>query len=504
MIIANRNRWPAGSVLEPDAARTWRAVVLASALAASGLLCWSMMLQGSKLTLAIAIVPLILPFIVAYAAMRERGLMDPSALFAAFFGFYNGVLIIRFLSEEVRDHLPYPIKFDPEVFFRAGLLSALGAVFIAITWAAWKKPPAQKNFTNSDVSGWFNVGAIFFAMGILMYLLQYLQMGGYWSAMATQRGRRFEVMTQALSLPYLGFVLVGLVMMIIAARGRKQRALAIGMTALWCLMLLPQGDRRLLLQAIMAVCSAAMFIGRKSVPVRMKHILVAVMAYLVFAIFGYLREQIPLLLSDAPPQYLVVESNEKNPLLESAKPENSELAGPYFSVLYNAEQVRDYSLGASYVNTILTILPRVIYASKPLAPAQDLANTVHRGGTQFAVAGWGYSPIAEAYLNFGVLGVCLMSAVWMSAFTVLSRLRNHRWGLVSAAVLSSETINVNRIDFRTVYLESFYCMVVVVLAALIVVLYQRTSRVVSFEQHSSGSMKPIPSLGHTGLQPFAH
>lgn len=468
MIIANRNRWPAGSVLQPDAARAWRAVVLAAAFAASGLLCWSIMFAGAELTLPIALIPLILPFMVAYATMFERGLLDPSALFVAFFGLYNGLLIVRFLSPEVRDNLPYPMKFDPEIFFQAGLLSALAAIFIAITWACWKKPPALKSFTRNDVAGWFSVGAIFFAIGLAMYLLQYLQMGGYWSSLAMQRGRRFEVMTQALSLPYLGFVLVGLVMMMISAQGVRKRWLAIAMTGLWCLILIPQGDRRLLLQAILAVSSAAMFIARKSVPVRMKHIVLAVMAYGALAVFGYLREQIPLLLSDSPPQQRIPQSDESNPLWESAKPENSELAGPYFSVLYNAQQVRDYSLGASYLHTIFTVVPRVVYSSKPLAPAQDLANTVHRGGPQFAVAGWGYSPIAEAFLNFGIVGVCLGSAVWMSGFIILSRLRNYRWGLVAVAVLSSESINANRIDFRAVYLESFYCVLVVMLAAMVV------------------------------------
>jgi hypothetical protein len=93
------------------------------------------------------------------------------------------------------------------------------------------------------------------------------------------------------------------------------------------------------------------------------------------------------------------------------------------------------------------------------------------------VSGWGYSPIAEAFQNFGMPGVCVISSLWMGAFIVLSGFRNSQGGLLVAAVLSSETVNVNRIDFRTVYLESFFCIVGVLLASLVVrVLYPKIDR----------------------------
>jgi hypothetical protein len=142
--------------------------------------------------------------------------------------------------------------------------------------------------------------------------------------------------------------------------------------------------------------------------------------------------------------------------------------------------VRDYSFGTSYAQTILVALPRFLYpGTKPPSPSVELANAMHRGTG--AVSGWGYSPIAEAFLNFGLLGVCLMPSLWMAAFIILSRLRNHDWGLVTAAVLSSESINANRIDFRTVYLESLFCFAVVLLGALIVSsLYPRAHKLIEF------------------------
>ena len=447
----------------------WGVFVLASAFLAFSLMCWSVVCEGSKLTLAVAIVPLVLPFVVAYAAMTERGILDPTALFPACFAAYNGVPFIRFLSDDAQQHLIYPVKFEPDTYFRAGLFSALGAIFIAITWALWR-PPAHKKVPKTDLTGWFHVGTAFYAFGILLYLLQYLQIGGYRAALAMDRVRRFEIMAErTLSLPYFAFVLVGLVMTAVSGKEPRKRATTILMTVLWGAMVMGQGDRRLLLQTVLAVLSAPMFLAAKSSKIRMKHLVLVICAYAALAVAGRLREEIPRLASDAGSQQRILYPDKHNSWLDSVEPGNSELGAPLLSLLYNIEYGSGHSLGSSYVYTIFAVLPRIIYPSKPPSPAAELANEVHRGRILgFAAAGWGYSPVAEAFLNFGIPGVCIISSLWMGAFIALSQLRNYRWGLVTAAVLAPESINANRIDFRTVYLETFSCVVVVMLAAFIV------------------------------------
>jgi hypothetical protein len=452
--------------------------VLASAFLASCLICWSVVCVGPNLTLAVAIVPLVLPLMVAYAAMTERGILDPSALFPACFGAYNGVPLIRFLPDDALQHLIYPVKFEPDTYFRGGLYSALGAIFIAITWALWR-PPANRKVPKPDLTGWFKIGTAFYAFGILLYLLQYLEIGGYRAALAMDRVRRFEIMAaNAVSLPYFAFVLVGLVMTAVSGKEPRKRAATILMTVVWCVMVMGQGDRRLLLQTVLAVLSAPMFVAAKSTKIRMKHVALVICAYAALTIAGRLREEIPRLASDGSSQQRISYADKRDSWLDSIEPGNSELGAPFLSVLYNAEYVRGHSLGKSYLETIPAILPRIIYPSKPPSPAAELANEVDRGRILgFAPAGWGYSPIAEAFLNFGIPGVCIISSLWMGAFVALSQLRNYRWGLVTAAVLAPESINANRIDFRTVYLETFSCVVVVILAAFIVrSLYQASRR----------------------------
>lgn len=455
-----------GVTLDPKYDR--HVLVLASAFLASSLVCGSVVCVGQKLTLAVALVPLVLPSVVAYAAMRERGMFDPTSLFPAFFAAYNGVPLVRFLSEDVQQHLRYPVKFEPDVYFRAGLFSALGAIFIAITWALWRSP-AYKKFPKPDLTGWFKVGSFFYAVGIFLYLLQYQQIGGYWAALGIERAKRFEVMRGAMSLPYFAFVLVGLVMAAAAGKEPRKRAATILMTGLWCVMVMVQGDRRLLLHTVMALLSVTMFLAAKSITIRTKYLVIAILAYVALAIAGQLREQIPRLVSDTGSESAVPGENKKSSLWDSIEPGNSELGGPFLSVLYNSEYVKDYSLGSTYVESIFCVLPRFIYRNKPPSPEAELTNEIGGGRLfGFAPAGWGYSPIAEAFLNFGIPGVCLISSLWMGAFIGLSRLRNYRWGLVTAAVLAPETINANRIDFRTVYLETFSCIAVVIMAALVV------------------------------------
>jgi hypothetical protein len=445
----------------------WRIYVLCAIFLCCLLLAGSVVVAGSKLTLAISIVPLILPFMVAYAAMLERGIWDSTVLFPAAFAAYNGVLLVRFCSQDVLDGLFYPVRFDSHDFFMGALLSALAAIFVALAWVIWK-PGNVTHVPVPHTGGWFTIGIVFYAVGMALYFLQYAMIGGYTAALATDRLERFEAMAEAQSFPYIPFVLTGLVMMRIVGRRRKrQRIAAFVLMAVWCLVVLAQGDRRLVLQAVLAVICAGSFPSLKQGRVRLKYVFLCVAGYAALTIAGQLRAVIPLLASGAVSPNRAYDAVGGDVLLETVKPENTEIGGPFFSVLYNVGNVKHYSWGASYLDTIGAALPRVLYPGrKPSSPSADLANEVHQGVGP--VVGWGYSPVAEAYLNFGIVGVCLIAAAWMGFFIVLSRLRTRSWGIVIAAVLSSECINVNRIDFRTVYVESFYCLLAIALAAVAV------------------------------------
>jgi len=94
---------------------------------------------------------------------------------------------------------------------------------------------------------------------------------------------------------------------------------------------------------------------------------------------------------------------------------------------------------------------------------------MHRGGG--SVSGWGYNPVAEAFVNFGAAGVALLFVFWTLFFLIIGAFKYRgALGIIIFSVLLSEGLNANRIDFRNVYSESVYFLAGLVIAALINVL----------------------------------
>jgi hypothetical protein len=140
-------------------------------------------------------------------------------------------------------------------------------------------------------------------------------------------------------------------------------------------------------------------------------------------------------------------------------PENTEFGQPYVSILEVSRRKQDLQWGVTYLTSLPAFLPRALYpGKKTIAPSELLASALHSG--QGAPMGWGYTPVAEAYSNFGLPGTCVILAGWSMFFLWLARFRYRGTvGVVMAATLVQQAINVNRIDFRAVYLEAVFSVV---------------------------------------------
>src|SRR5437763_6790164 len=82
--------------------------------------------------------------------------------------------------------------------------------------------------------------------------------GGYLNSLAMDRVHRLQVLAEksSPSLPYLSFILVGFALATLGAyvSGSKlQKAVIVIMLAIWCVLLLLEGNRRELLYAILDV-----------------------------------------------------------------------------------------------------------------------------------------------------------------------------------------------------------------------------------------------------------
>lgn len=427
---------------------------------------WSV--NPDELTLPLALVSLIPPLCVAFVRARRNGIVDPLAVFALCFAAYNGVLLVR-MSFGVDPHAT-PFSINGATYFRAGILSGLGSLGLVVGWLLSKSrraEPLRQGSPNQSMAS-FLTGVAFYLVGIGLYMAEYWQLGGYMQSVAMDRGERFEMLTHAVSMPYEGFILTGLSLMIYSSLGIAKSRLILSFAAclLWSSLVLLQGDRRLALQMIMAV---AVIIGtmRPNLTKLRPIALVSIAAgYLLAVIFGQYRTLIyDLAAGKSTVEQAQVAAEGEESIM--GKPEDSELGGPYISVLYYASGTEPLRWGSSYAMSIPAFVPRALYpGTKAPAISADLDQGLYEGVGP--VYGWGFSPIAEGFANFGFVGSFAVIMLWSMFFAWLGSYRYRGIaGLIICATLLQEAVNANRIDFRYVYLESVYCVCVVPVAVLI-------------------------------------
>jgi len=424
---------------------------------------------GENSSISLAVVTILISGFITVWRVRKYGL-DPLALFSAAFLLYDGVLLLRLSLVSNSSVLLYPISFDDETYAAAGGLCALAAtavLFTMLTWEGVVKDPGRSTSvkpTESSAFTWFWVGVGCYCIGVALYYMQFQQFGGYLASLAMQRVDRFDLAGDAsmLSYPYMAFVVPGIACMCYGSQtsARKSRRAAFYIfTAIWCLLVLLQGDRRLVLQAILTVAGVMAVVRPQAVRLRARTCILIAAAYCLFAIFGYARIFISSIATGKTTTSQAISEVNDQMSSDWLTPEHSEFAGPYLSLL-EAVSVHSESLyGTTYYESFLTVLPRFMYpGQKPELLTHAFDQEMHRGGG--SVAGWGYNPVAEAYINFGVVGVLLIFMLWTVYFLLMRCIRSWGdWGILLSAVLLSEAVNANRIDFRNVYLETAYLAV---------------------------------------------
>lgn len=103
-------------------------------------------------------------------------------------------------------------------------------------------------------------------------------------------------------------------------------------------------------------------------------------------------------------------------------------AGPYRSIVYVVTSHIDISYGRTYLDSIVGLVPTFIYPDRPedtaVKFAADMIQGYHGG------VGLGFSPIAEAIVNFSTIGIVfqfvifavVFGACWKFIYVVLSRI----------------------------------------------------------------------------------
>ncbi len=415
---------------------------------------------------SLAIATILISGFTATWRFRRHGL-DPLGLFCFGFCLYDGVLLLRVATINDSSALAYPTSFNNQTYSAAGAMCTIAAATILITAlicesvAKRQRSSSPMKFEPTSSFGWFWSGLVVYVIGLVLYFLQFKQFGGYIASLAMGRGDRFELAGEAqfLSYPFSAFVVPGVAALCYGAEtgnSRGRRTVCYSLIFLWCMLVLLQGDRRLALQALLTGAAVLSIARPAALRFKFRTWLLIVVAYVTFSVFGNTRVFITALASGQSSLTNVASDVWESVSTDSVAPEHSEFAGPYLSLLTAISEHTQSLYGSSYYESFLAVLPRFLYPGvKPLVLSETFAAGVHRGSG--ITSGWGYNPVAEAYINFGVFGIAVTFVLWTLFFLGVGTQRGHTvWGTLAYAVLLSESVNANRIDFRNVYSESFY------------------------------------------------
>ncbi len=353
--------------------------------------------DNSHSAISLAILTTLLSGFTAWWRLRHHGI-EPLALFCLAFSLYDGVLLFRLATLGDDSVLLYPTTFSSETYAAAGGLSdrCCDNSFYSGPLGEHRRAASRGKSPSSGsgaTTGWFWSGLSMYAAGVVLYYLQFQQLGGYFVALATQRSERFELAEDpnALSYPYLAFVIPGIACMCYGSESNKstgQRVTCYSLVAVWCLLVLLQGDRRLLLQAVLTTVGVLTVLRPNFLRVRLRTWVLVVVAYLAFSIFGYARSFIATVASGRSTADEAIAELSSTWSSDWALPEHTEFAGPYLSLLSAVSGNAEHLYGTSYYESILTVLPRFLYpGAKPRILSEQFAAGIHRGSG--AVSGWG-------------------------------------------------------------------------------------------------------------------
>lgn len=329
---------------------------------------------------------------------------------------------------------------------------------------------------NSYGKVWHVLGISAILLGFGMSLLDTGRAGGV-QAMLIPRVERLYVLAESRGgLPYAALIFSGFVVAIAgwlgARRGRKRTwPLLLGvLISAWVFYLLLQGDRRFILYTLLVFVGVLSVFYRVLVRLTARVVLVLIVLYFIMSLFGATRWMIAPILQGSMSLGESISWVLDNVSGAWFLPSAGEFMGPYVTLVITLTdpdwwlEAKAPLMGASYLYAVPNLLPRSLYPgekwetlsfrfanymfSKYLPPEYTLP------------IGWGFSPLAEACLNFGIsplapIPVFLLLGWFFGRLEGLAQRRSLSWGIVYVLVLP-QAFNVNRIDLAWSFQEAIY------------------------------------------------
>lgn len=412
---------------------------------------------------------------------KSKDFMDFGIIFSLFFIAYNIVLLLNvsfnFIFLGFNEN-SYPVDFEEDVYVKSSVvtfLACLGLLLGEKIIVLGRNDKFVKPFLNNKLNSkvYYISGIVVFLLGLFLLFLDFERIGGFYYALTLERGVRMELLSQTRgNIPYYSFIYSGVALLTYSLGNLRLRSvkgtLLVALLAIWSVLMLIQGDRRFLLYSLLIFASVYLF--NKKINIKKNLALVSIL-YILFAFFQQIRYMIPLILNGTLSLFDAISRIQKDFNIEWVLPVSTEVAGPYFTLLWHLKYDFTPLYGYSYIMSIPNILPRSLYpGEKPLTIAQSFANYIHDVYYPFreSVIGWGFSPIAEAYINFGVIGVFIIFLLLSVLFKGISKIKwetNH--GILIASILIPQAFNLNRINFSSVVQETFFNLLILILSIFV-------------------------------------
>jgi oligosaccharide repeat unit polymerase len=375
-------------------------------------------------------------------SVRSRlGVISPVVVFAAFGVLYGLPYALTYLAGGTfLDERDYATRRIPEALWLHGI--AIGSTIGGYLFALSTTRPAVPSVPRNDIgASWCDsslrlVAAIAAGLGVLGVLLFLATAVGVTTLQGLSYGNR------GLAMRGYGLLLNGLHLFGIAAlllyydavvakqRGRARFVLAAAgsVLAAWMLISLSRGA---LIRFLVSVAVVRSLAGHRLTRTQ------ALIGGLVLTAATLLHSSIGRQVS----LEVVAQIDWRALPLFVLNPASGEFGSTMptvADVLAWFPAARDFRWGASYIEAIGVLVPQVIWPGRPLpageAYAADLYGSVWEQG-----GAYGFSPIAEAYMNFGAPGVVIVFFVTglllcMTEYAILRRPLGHRAFLYALAV----------------------------------------------------------------------
>ncbi len=128
-----------------------------------------------------------------------------------------------------------------------------------------------------------------------------------------------------------------------------------------------------------------------------------------------------------------------------------EFIHPYNTLIETSRKnipLEDYKLGSTYLYPFYAFIPRYIWPTKPLPIATQFSKNMDAG------FGLGFSPLTEAYMNWGIFSIIILPIIIFLVYLVFLKLNNKFPCLYLFLIMNS--LNLNRGELGTVILEILY------------------------------------------------